>query len=92
MEMESGVEWFVLSHGVHNVPVKVNEEDLSPAQYEVFKGAGIDDEMFEKVVKDEEIKMRIRMFCEEYDCNQVVISRDGFPEGFISPIGTAFSF
>lgn len=73
------VEIFVLAHGVPDQPVIVEDMD---AEFDLIRGAGINLETFEKIVADEYINMRIRMWCEFANCNQVVISREGYPEGF----------
>lgn len=77
--MIENIDWFVLAHGVPNQPVILNDID---AEFEVIRGAGVDPETFEKIVADEYMNLRIKMWCEYAKCNQVVVSRDGYPEGF----------
>lgn len=70
---------FVLANGFQNKPVM--DADFGN-EYAVICGAGVDLEVFEGLLFDEDFLGWVRVYCAQHQCNQVVVSRRGFPTGF----------
>ena len=72
-------EIFVLAHGLPGQPVL--DDDMGD-DIDVACGAGIDGETFETLLNDEVFCEQVRLFCTQFQCNQVFVSRRSFPEGW----------
>lgn len=72
-------EGFVLSHGVPNTPVMKVELG---SEIEVICGVGVDLEVFNDLLFDDEFIGWVREYCAHHSCNQVVVSFRGYPTGF----------
>lgn len=68
--------FFVLSHVQPEKPVFI-EELLD--EHEVICGGGVDYEVFNGLLFDDEFLERVREFCSHHHCNQVVVSLKGHP-------------
>lgn len=67
---------FAFSHVQPGKPVFVEElED----EYEVICGAGIEPEIFDGLLYDDQFLERVREYCTHHQCNQVVVSLKGHP-------------
>jgi hypothetical protein len=72
-------EFIVLAHGFPNKPIL---DDELGSEFDVICGAGIDLEVFVELLYDDDFLERVRKFCTQHQCNQIVASLRGYPTGF----------